>query len=93
MITDLNTSLATPGAMLTACNAAPLKKAKMAARWPQNGGRILERCLTPGYWALQTTFAQLFFWSEYSLYEKGLQQEKRGGGDIMLKIVGTIIVA
>ena len=36
-------------------------KSKMAARGPQNGGRGLERGVALGYWALQTTFAKLFF--------------------------------
>ena len=33
------------GRSLTACNAAPPSKFKMAARGPQNGGRGLEKCL------------------------------------------------
>ena len=40
-----NTSLAAKGVLVTACNAAPPAKSKMAARGPQNGGRGLERCL------------------------------------------------
>ena len=40
-----NTSLVAKGNSLTACNAAPPPKSKMAARGPQNGRRGLERCL------------------------------------------------
>ena len=37
--------------MLTACNAVPPAKSKMAARGPQNGRRGLERCLFLDFWA------------------------------------------
>ena len=46
----LNTSLAAKGA-LTACNAAPPAKSKMAASGPQNGRRGLDRCLPLGFGA------------------------------------------
>ena len=46
-----NTSLAAKGHSLTAYNAAPPAKSKMAARGPQNGRRGLERCLPLGFWA------------------------------------------
>ena len=46
------------GGTLTACNAAPPGKSKMAARGPQNGRRGLERCLPLGFGALPSTFAK-----------------------------------
>ena len=39
------------GHLLTACNATPPAKSKMAARGPQNGRRGLQRCLPLGFWA------------------------------------------
>ena len=38
------------GHALTACNAAPPAKSKMAARGPENGRRGLEKCLPIGFW-------------------------------------------
>ena len=58
MKTDLNISLAAPGALAhrlqrrTDCNAAP------RASGPQNGRRGLERCLPLGFGALPSTFAK-----------------------------------
>ena len=51
-INRLNTSLAAPrrGRSLTACNAAPPSKFKIAAIGPQNGRRGLEKCLPLGFW-------------------------------------------
>ena len=46
------------GALLTACNAAPPAKSKMAARGPQNGRGGLQRCLPLGFWAFPSTFAK-----------------------------------
>ena len=40
------------GHSLTACNAAPPAKSKMAASGPQNGRRSLERCPPIGFWPL-----------------------------------------
>ena len=44
-----NTSLVVKGCSLTACNAAPPAKSKLAARGPQNGRGGLERCLPLGF--------------------------------------------
>ena len=42
--------------MLTAYNAAPPAKSKMAARGPENGQRGLEMGLTLDYWPFRATF-------------------------------------
>ena len=53
-----NTSLAAPGHSLTACNASPSEKSKIATRGPQNGRQGLKSCLPLGFWALPSTFAK-----------------------------------
>ena len=53
-----NTSLAASGHSLTACNAVPPAKSKMAASGPQKGRRGLERGPILGYWVLWSTFAK-----------------------------------
>ena len=60
-VSTYNTRLVVLGHSLTACNATPPAKIKMAARGPQNGQWGMERCLPLCFCALPLTFAKQVF--------------------------------
>ena len=71
------------------CNtslAALLSKSKMAARGPQNDGRVLERCLPLGFWRSKQLLLNKFFGPSTPSMRKVDNGEEKNGGETKNKI-------